>query len=55
MFLKEVYTSAVVGYSELRSNQIVNEGPVRIPYHTKDIYKRTAKILGLMDDFRVRC
>ncbi|XP_026474670.1 alpha-1,3-mannosyl-glycoprotein 2-beta-N-acetylglucosaminyltransferase [Ctenocephalides felis] len=52
MFLKEVYTSAVVGYSELRSNQIVNEGPVRIPYHTKDIYKRTAKILGLMDDFR---
>lgn len=26
---------------------------MRIPYYTKDQYQRTAKALGLMDDFRV--
>lgn len=28
--------------------------PVRIQYNTKDQYKRTAKLLGLMDDLKVR-
>ncbi|PSN47446.1 Alpha-1,3-mannosyl-glycoprotein 2-beta-N-acetylglucosaminyltransferase [Blattella germanica] len=42
----------VVTYQELKSGSIVTEGSVRIPYHTNDIYKRTAKMLGLMDDFR---
>lgn len=27
--------------------------PVRIQYNTKDQYKRDAKMLGLMDDFKV--
>ncbi|XP_069692601.1 alpha-1,3-mannosyl-glycoprotein 2-beta-N-acetylglucosaminyltransferase isoform X1 [Periplaneta americana] len=51
-FVKQVYESLVVTYQELKSGSIVTEGSVRIPYHTNDIYKRTAKMLGLMDDFR---
>ncbi|XP_023726249.1 alpha-1,3-mannosyl-glycoprotein 2-beta-N-acetylglucosaminyltransferase isoform X2 [Cryptotermes secundus] len=51
-FVKQVYESLVVTYQELKSDSIVSEGSVRIPYHTNDIYKRTAKLLGLMDDFR---
>lgn len=52
-FIKTVYQSAVVSYQELKQNAIAYDGPVRIIYHTKDIYKRTAKMLGLMDDFKV--
>lgn len=52
-FLRNVYQSAVVSYQELKDNKIAYDGPVRIPYHTKDTYRRTAKLLGLMDDFRV--
>lgn len=52
-FVRSVYESRVVTYQELKSGDIVHEGPVRIPYHTKDQYRRTAKVLGLMDDFRV--
>ncbi|KDR12543.1 alpha-1,3-mannosyl-glycoprotein 2-beta-N-acetylglucosaminyltransferase isoform X2 [Zootermopsis nevadensis] len=51
-FVKQVYESLVVSYQELKSGSIVSQGSVRIPYHTNDIYKRTAKMLGLMDDFR---
>ncbi|XP_049781255.1 alpha-1,3-mannosyl-glycoprotein 2-beta-N-acetylglucosaminyltransferase isoform X2 [Schistocerca cancellata] len=51
-FVKEVYGSPVVTYQELKNGPIVHDGPVRIPYYTKDSYKRTAKLLGLMDDFR---
>lgn len=51
-FVKSVYESTIVSYLELKSNTIITDGPVRIPYYTKDIYKKTAKMLGLMDDFR---
>nr|CAD7586861.1 unnamed protein product [Timema genevievae] len=51
-FVKQVYESPVITYQELKSGPIVHEGPVRIPYHTNDIYKRTSKMLGLMEDFR---
>ncbi|KAK0077837.1 hypothetical protein PV325_003399 [Microctonus aethiopoides] len=51
-FVNEVYKSAVVTYAELKSGKIVASGPVRIPYHTRQTYKNTAKMLGLMDDFR---
>nr|CAD7257495.1 unnamed protein product [Timema shepardi] len=51
-FVKRVYESPVITYQELKSGPIVHEGPVRIPYHTNDIYKRTSKMLGLMEDFR---
>lgn len=51
--MKTVYQSAVVSFQELKEGKIAHEGSVRIVYHTKDMYKRTAKILGLMDDFKV--
>ncbi|XP_033209026.1 alpha-1,3-mannosyl-glycoprotein 2-beta-N-acetylglucosaminyltransferase [Belonocnema kinseyi] len=51
-FVNEVYQSKVVSYSELKSGNIVVPGPVRIPYYTRQTYKSTAKMLGLMDDFR---
>ncbi|KAJ6640886.1 Alpha-1,3-mannosyl-glycoprotein 2-beta-N-acetylglucosaminyltransferase, partial [Pseudolycoriella hygida] len=52
-FLSKVYSYAVVTYDELRRNSLVNKNePVRIQYNTKDQYKRTAKLLGLMDDFK---
>lgn len=52
-FVKKVYDSPIVSYEELKTGKISFDGDVRIQYHTKDIYKRTAKMLGLMDDFRV--
>lgn len=53
--MRNVYQSAVVSYQELKDNKISYDGAVRIIYHTKDAYKRTAKLLGLMDDFKVGC
>ncbi|KAG8227563.1 hypothetical protein J437_LFUL000663 [Ladona fulva] len=52
-FVKQVYESPVVTFQQLKSSSISGTGPLRIPYNTKDAYKRTAKMLGLMDDFKV--
>lgn len=43
----------MVSYQELKDGKVAYDGSVRIIYHTKDAYKRTAKMLGLMDDFKV--
>ncbi|XP_014474863.1 PREDICTED: alpha-1,3-mannosyl-glycoprotein 2-beta-N-acetylglucosaminyltransferase isoform X1 [Dinoponera quadriceps] len=51
-FVNDVYQSTVVSYSELKSGNIVAPGPVRIPYYTRQSFKNTSKLLGLMDDFR---
>lgn len=51
-FLKHVYSCAVVTFEEIRRGLVTTKDPVRIQYNTKDQYKRTAKLLGLMDDFR---
>ncbi|XP_037034963.1 alpha-1,3-mannosyl-glycoprotein 2-beta-N-acetylglucosaminyltransferase [Bradysia coprophila] len=52
-FLSKVYSYPVVTFEELRRGNVVTKGePVRIQYNTKDQYKRTAKLLGLMDDFK---
>lgn len=48
-----MYESTVVSYSELKSGNIVGTGSVRIPYYTRQSFKNTTKLLGLMDDFRV--
>lgn len=47
-----MYETDVVTYEELRRGMVKTKGPVRIQYNTKDQYKRTAKMLGLMDDFK---
>lgn len=51
-YIKKVYDSPIVSYEELKTGKISFDGDVRIQYHTKDTFKRTAKMLGLMDDFR---
>ncbi|KAF5274808.1 hypothetical protein FQR65_LT00391 [Abscondita terminalis] len=51
-FVRTVYQSAVVSYQELKDDKITYDGSVRIIYYTRDAYKRTAKMLGLMDDFK---
>lgn len=52
-FLQMVYACPVVTFDELRRGIVESKGAVRIQYNTKDQYKRTAKLLGLMDDFKV--
>ncbi|XP_011297852.1 alpha-1,3-mannosyl-glycoprotein 2-beta-N-acetylglucosaminyltransferase isoform X2 [Fopius arisanus] len=51
-FMNDVYQTTVVSYPELKSGNIIASGPVRIPYFNRVTYKTTAKMLGLMDDFR---
>lgn len=53
-FIKAVYQSAVVSYEDLIQDKINYDGAVRLVYHNRDSYKRTTKLLGLMDDFKVR-
>lgn len=53
-FLAQVYACPVVTYDELRRGIVESKGAVRIQYITKEQYKRTAKLLRLMDDFKVR-
>lgn len=53
-FVQQVYNSSVVTFNELKNGLIRHDRPVRIQYNTKDSYKITAKMLGLMDDFKVR-
>ncbi|XP_055310171.1 alpha-1,3-mannosyl-glycoprotein 2-beta-N-acetylglucosaminyltransferase [Sitodiplosis mosellana] len=51
-FLNHVYSCPVLTFEEVRRGLVSVKGPVRIQYNTKDQYKRTAKLLGLMDDFK---
>lgn len=51
-FVKHVYSCPVVTFEEIRRGLVTTKAPVRIQYNTKDQYKRTAKLLGLMDDFK---
>lgn len=48
-----MYSCPVVTFEEIRRGLVTTKNPVRIQYNTKDQYKRTAKLLGLMDDFKV--
>lgn len=51
-YVKLVYSLPTVTYEELKMNTIKHNGAVRIAYYTKDQFRRSAKFLGLMDDFR---
>lgn len=41
-----------MSYDEVVNDNINYDGAVRVVYHTKENFKRTAKLLGLMDDFK---
>lgn len=53
-FKKEVYQTPIVTYEELRRGLVKTKDAVRIQYNNRNQYKSTAKMLGLMDDFKVR-
>nr|CAG4643220.1 EOG090X06K9 [Ilyocryptus agilis] len=51
-YINLVYSLPVVTVNDVRTNNLRFDGPVRITYHTKDVFKNAAKLLGLMDDFK---
>nr|SVE75135.1 EOG090X06K9 [Daphnia dolichocephala] len=52
-YIRNVYSLPVVSAPDVRTNtNLPFDGPVRIPYYTKDTFKSAAKLLGLMDDFK---
>ena len=54
-YIRHVYSLPLVPAPDVRTNtNLPFDGPVRITYHTKDTFKSAAKLLGLMDDFKVR-
>lgn len=52
-YINHVYSRPVITFEELRRGLVKTKDAVRIQYNTKEQYKRTAKMLGLMDDFKV--
>lgn len=52
-FVNEVYQSKIIDFEELKSGSIIDRVPGRIPYDSRLSYKSKAKMLGLMDDFKV--
>ena len=53
MFKKKVYSAPVLTADQVRSGAVPSEKVVRVEYSTKDSFKRQAKLLGIMDDFKV--
>lgn len=53
-FLSVVYNSPVTTIPDLVSGRTSQSATVRVTYRSKDQFKKSAKSLGLMDDFKVR-
>lgn len=51
-FVKTVYGAAVMSAAEVVNGLRPEEKVVRVQYDTKDDFKRSAKLLGIMDDFK---
>ena len=52
-FVKEVYSATLLTAPEAFSGDKPEEKKVRVQYSSKDEFKRFAKVLGIMDDFKV--
>jgi len=50
-WVKSVYNTPVVSLNDLREGRLAHKA-VRVTYHTREAYKKTAKALGIMDDFK---
>jgi len=50
--VKQIYGAPSVTLHQLTRGSIDHSDPVRITYENKDVFKKTAKALGLMDDFK---
>lgn len=55
VFEKQVQASQVVTINDVKGDRLAKGGFYRLIYHTKDNFKKLAKSLGLMDDFKVSC
>lgn len=51
-FVQEVYSTPVLSATEALNGLKPEETKVRVQYATKDEFKRFAKLLGIMDDFK---
>jgi len=51
-FVSSVYAAPVVSLQDLKAGRVGGSKAVRLTYHTRDVYKRSAKALGIMDDFK---
>ena len=49
---KVLDSSPVVTLLDLKSGQVGNHQSVKMIYHTKEVFKRIARALGIMDDFK---
>lgn len=52
MFRKKVYSAPMLTASQVRTGDLPMEKVVRVEYTGKDSFKRQAKQLGIMDDFK---
>ena len=52
-FVKEVYSAPLLSSAEAVNGEKPEEKTVRVQYNSKDEFKRFAKALGIMDDFKV--
>jgi len=50
-WVKAVYQTPVVNLQDLKDRKVPHKA-VRLTYHTREAYKRIAKALGIMDDFK---
>lgn len=53
-FERRVQAAEVVSLSQAKSGRLPVAGEYRLLYHTKDVFKKTTKAVGLMDDFKVQ-
>ncbi|KAG0719833.1 Alpha-1,3-mannosyl-glycoprotein 2-beta-N-acetylglucosaminyltransferase [Chionoecetes opilio] len=53
VFEKQVQASQVVTINDVKGDRLAKGGNYRLIYHTKDNFKKFAKSLGLMDDFKL--
>jgi len=49
---KVLDSSPIVTLLDLKSGQVGNHQSVKMIYHTKEVFKRIARALGIMDDFK---
>ncbi|XP_005113078.2 alpha-1,3-mannosyl-glycoprotein 2-beta-N-acetylglucosaminyltransferase [Aplysia californica] len=52
MFAKKIYSAPLLTAAEVTKGDRPNETVVRVEYTNKDSFKKLAKALGIMDDFK---
>ena len=50
-WVAEVYRTPLVSLEDLKAGRVKYKA-VRLAYHTREAYKRSAKALGIMEDFK---